>query len=94
MVKDKKSTLDVDLSCKSTQASDTLTKDGERTTFTGTYKGVLNIGEKAVTVELKIKSDDKDTLEQCVPLTVGATRNLKLFLTSEDLNNHPETQQI
>jgi hypothetical protein len=93
MADKKKSTLNVDLSCKSTQASDTLTKDGERTTFTGTYKGVLNVGEKAVTVELKIKSDDKDALEECVPLVVGATRNLKLFLTDEDLDNHQETKQ-
>ena len=83
----------IDISCKQTQASDTLTKDGERTTYTGTYKGVLTVGDKAVTAELKLKCDDKDVLEDVVPLTVGATRKMELSLTNEDLDNHKETKQ-
>ena len=89
----KKDAVSIDLSCKQTQASDTLTKDGERTTYTGTYKGTMTVGEKVVTAELKLKSDDKDTLEGVVPLLVGATRKMELSLTNEDLDNHAETKQ-
>ena len=80
--------LSVDLSCKKTQASDTLTSDGERTTYTGTYNGTVNIGDNAVTVELKLKADDQEALEKCAPLTVGVKRKMVLSLTNEDLDNH------
>lgn len=87
MVK-KKDTVEIDLSCKQAQETDTLTKDGQRTTYTGVYRGTLPVGDNVVTVELKLKSDDKNALDGVVPLVVGATRMMSLSLTNEDLDNH------
>ena len=89
----------IDLSCKQVNENDVLTKDGQRTTFMTLYKGSVIVpstgtdddGEPTdslVTVELKLKSDDKDALEGCVPLNVGSKRKMELSLTNEDLDNH------
>ena len=89
----------VDLSCKQVTENDVLTKDGQRTTFMTMYKGsviVPNTGtdddgeatDSLVTVELKLKSDDKGAIEGCVPMNVGSKRKMELSLTNEDLDNH------
>ena len=89
----KKDAVSIDLSCKQTLENDIETKEGQRTTYTGTYKGSMLLGEDLVSAELKLKSDDKDALEKVVPLMVGAKRRMELSLTNEDLDNHPETKQ-
>lgn len=86
MVNKKK--VSIDLSCKQTQENDTLMKDGERTTYSGVYKGETNVGSNVVTVELKLKSDNREALEDIVPLSIGSKRNMELGLTNEDLDNH------
>lgn len=86
-----KEIVNVDISCKQAQETDTLTKDGQRTTYTGNYKGTLTVGDAVVTVAVTFKSDDKDILESVVPLTVGAKRMLSLSVTNEDLSNHVDT---
>ena len=89
----------IDLGCKQVQENDVITKDGQRTTFMTMYKGSMNVKgtakdddgqpvESLITVELKLKSDDKNALEGCVPLIVGAKRKMELSLTNEDLDNH------
>jgi len=92
-------TQSIDLSCKQVNENDVLTKDGQRTTFMTLYKGSVIVSgsgsdddgeptDSLVTVELKLKSDDKEALERCVPLNVGSWRKMELSLTNEDLDNH------
>lgn len=88
MTNDDDNVKSIDLSCKQTTENDVETKDGQRTTYTGVYKGTMLAGDILVSVELKLKCDDRDALEMCVPLTVGAKRKMELSLTNEDLDNH------
>ena len=92
-------TTGVDLGCKQVTENDVLTKDGQRTTYTTVYKGSINVKgtgkdedgnsvESNVTVELKLKCDDKAGLESYSPMVVGAKRKMELSLTNEDLDNH------
>jgi len=88
----------IDLICKQVQENDVITKEGQRTTFLSVYKGSMNVlmgtddegepVESLITFELKLKSDNKTALEECVPLLVGAKRKMELSLTNEDLDNH------
>jgi hypothetical protein len=96
---DKENFANVDLTCMRKSADDVLTKNGEKNSVFAIYKGTIEVEgstkdlegntiKTAVTVDVKFKSDDKSTLSTIIPLVIGATRNMKLSLTSEDLDNH------
>ena len=89
----------VDLTCMKKSADEVLTKNGEKNSVFVEYKGVIEVegsvadleGNKIkteVSVLVKFKSNDTSTLSAVVPLDIGATRNMKLSLTNEDLDNH------
>lgn len=96
---DIKDLASVDLTCMKKSADEVLTKNGEKNSVFVEYKGVIevegstadlegNIIKTEVSVLVKFKSNDKSTLGTVVPLDIGATRNMKLSLTNEDLDNH------
>lgn len=96
---DKEELTSVDLTCMKKSADEVLTKNGEKNSVFVEYKGVIEVegstadleGNKIkteVSVLVKFKSNDKSTLGTVVPLVIGATRNMKLSLTNENLDNH------
>ena len=96
---DKENFANVDLTCMKKSADEVLTKNGEKNSVFVEYKGVIEVESGAadlegnrikteVSVLVKFKSNDKSTLSTVVPLDIGATRNMKLSLTNEDLDNH------
>jgi len=95
----KEELVNVDLTCMRRSVDDVLTKNGEKNSVFAIYKGTIeiegstldlegNMITTTVTVDVKFKSDNKSTLTTIVPLDIGATRNMKLSLTNEDLDNH------
>lgn len=95
----KENFANVDLTCMKKSADEVLTKNGEKNSVFVEYKGVIEVESGAadlegnrikteVSVLVKFKSNDKSTLSTVVPLDIGATRNMKLSLTNEDLDNH------
>jgi len=95
----KEELVNVDLTCMKKSADEVLTKNGEKNSVFVEYKGVIEVESGAedlegntikaeVSVLVKFKSSDKGTLGTVIPLEIGATRNMKLSLTNEDLDNH------
>lgn len=85
-----KDNVSIDITCIKTDVQNVMIQGGCRILATAIYKGDISVEDNIVSVQVKITASDEDILEQVVPFVAGATRQMDLTLTNEDLGNHVE----